>query len=126
MCFRLLRSTIIALAVSGSTVFGADLATATSQGMAGRQLYSLCSSNVAGKGDPIEAGECLGYIVGISDTFDCVESNHGFHWNVPAAGGSQMKLVTAVMQWLDANPSAMDEQAHRAVGAALQHAFPCK
>lgn len=126
MSFKLLRFTVLLLTLSGGTVAGADLATATNHFMPGRQLYNLCTSNMSGKGDPLEAGECLGYIVGISDTFDCVEANHGFHWNSHMADGSHMRLVTAVLQWLDANPTAMDEQAHRAVGAALQQAFPCK
>lgn len=126
MSFEVLRLSAAALALSAMIPAGAGLASASNHFVSGQQLYNLCTSNMGGKGHHLEAGECLGYIVGIPDTFDCVESNHGFHWNAHKAESSHIVLVTAVLQWLDANPDAMKEQAHRAVGAALQARFPCK
>lgn len=126
MSFHVLRWPATAFALAVAISGGSGLAAASNHFMSGQQLYNICTSNMGGKGHPLEAGECLGYIVGISDTFDCVEANHGKHWNAHKAENSDIVLVTAVLQWLDANPKAMKEQAHRAVGAALEHSFPCK
>lgn len=124
--FVVLRLPATALVLAVLAVSGAHSATASSHFMQGAQLYNLCTSNMSGKGNPLEAGECLGYIVGVSDTYDCVESNHGLHWDPKKAAGSQMKLVTAVLQWLDGNPAEKSQEAHRVVAAALQQSFPCK
>lgn len=126
MFFKVLQFSAAALCLFAVPVAGADVATTTNHSMPGRQLYNLCTSNAAGGGHSLEAGECLGYIVGVADTFDCVEANHGLHWDPQKAGGSQMKLVVAVLQWLDAHPAAMNEEAHHSIGAALQQSFPCK
>lgn len=126
MSFKVLQLSAAALWLAVLPVAGADVATATNHYMPSKQLYNLCTSNIGGKGHPLEAGECLGYIVGVADTYDCVEANHGFHWDPHKAGGSQIKLVAAVLQWLDAHPAAMKDSAHKTIGVALQQAFPCK
>ena len=125
MAFKVLCLPAFALALAALAV-GAGPAPASDHYLQGRQLYNLCTSNMGGKGRHLEAGECVGFIVGVSDTFDCVEASHGLHWNPHEAGNSHMVLVTTVLQWLDAHPDAMDKQAHRAVSAALQQRFPCK
>lgn len=90
----------------------------------GQQLLSLCTANMGGQGNPLEAAECMGFIVGVADTFDCVESNHGFTWNSSANVG-QPRLVYLVVEWLHKHPDAVAYEGHRVVGAALQDAFPC-
>ena len=91
----------------------------------GGQLYAMCTANMGGSGDPLFAAECMGYVVGASDTFDCVEKNHGYTWN-SSAMVSQPHLVTVVLQWLDAHKDGKNTEAHKVIGAALQDAFPCK
>lgn len=91
----------------------------------GQQLWSLCTANLWGKGNPLEAAECMGYIVGVADTFNCTQSDHGFNWN-SSAEYTQPQLVALVVHWLDQHPAALSYEAHRVVGAALQDAFPCK
>ena len=98
---------------------------ATASSMTGAQLSALCKANMGGSGNALEAAECLGFIVGVSDTFDCLEKNHGFAWNSNAEF-NQPQLVGVVLTWLDEHPSAHSYEAHRVVGAALAHAFPCK
>lgn len=100
-------------------------APASASTMTGRQLLSLCTANMNGKGNPLEAAECMGFIIGVSDTFDCVEENHGFTWD-SAASVSQPRLVATVVEWLQDHPAALDYEGHRVVGAALQTAFPCR
>lgn len=90
------------------------------------QLYRLCTQNIGSGGSRLEAGECLGYIVGIADSFDCEEVSHGHRWNSDGANDSQMTMVVTVLQYLDEHPPAMNEDAHRVVAAALENAFPCK
>jgi hypothetical protein len=91
----------------------------------GQQLLSLCTANMWGKGHPVEAAECLGYVVGVADTFDCEQGDHGFTWD-SSAGVSQPRMVAVIVQWLQTHPDALKSEAHRLVGAALQQAFPCK
>lgn len=99
--------------------------TAEASSMTGRQLFSLCTANMSGNGNPLEAAECLGFVVGVSDTFNCTQSDHGFTWD-SSADVSQPALVAAVVQWLQAHPAALDYEGHRVVGAALQAAYPCR
>lgn len=115
---NLLPATVLSLAVLAS---GSALAAS----ITGGQLYAMCTSNMGGSGNPMLAAECMGYVVGVADTFDCKEKNHGFTWN-SAAMVSQPQLVTVVLQWLDAHKSARNTEAHKVIGAALQAAYPCK
>lgn len=91
----------------------------------GQQLLSLCTANMWGKGKALEAAECLGFVVGVSDTFNCEQSDHGFTWD-SERGVSQPRLVATVIQWLQTHPDSLTFEAHRVVGAALQNAYPCK
>ena len=91
----------------------------------GQQLLSLCTANMWGKGHPFEAAECMGYVIGVSDTFNCEQSDHGFTWN-STIGVSQPRMVAVVVLWLQSHPDGLGYEAHRVVGAALQQAFPCK
>ena len=103
-----------------SNSLGAGAAT-----MTGSQLYAMCTANMGGTGNPMLAAECMGYVVGVSDTFDCFEKNHGYTWNSSAIF-SQPHLVTVVLQWLDAHKTEKDSDAHKVIGAALHDAYPCK
>ena len=100
-------------------------APAAANPVSGRQLLSLCTANMWGKGHPLEAAECMGFVVGVSDTFNCVQSDHGFTWN-SANGVSEPMRVAVVVQWLQSHPEGLDFEGHRVVGAALQEAFPCR
>lgn len=91
----------------------------------GQQLLSLCTANMWGKGKSLEAAECLGFVIGVSDTFNCKQSDHGFTWD-SERGVSQPRLVAVVIQWLQSHPESLKFEAHRVVGAALQNAYPCK
>ena len=93
--------------------------------VSGQQLLSLCTANLGGKGKELEAAECMGFIIGVADTFDCTEKNHGFTWN-SAVSPSQPQLVQVTVDWLNKHPASLSYEAHRVVGAALQNAFPCK
>ena len=97
---------------------------AAAEGLSGQQLLSLCTANQGGQGNPMEAAECLGFVVGVADTFDCTEDNHGYTWN-SSADVSQPQLAGLVISYLQNHPASRTEEAHRAIGAALQESFPC-
>jgi hypothetical protein len=92
--------------------------------ISGQQLLSLCAAGMSSQEHRVEAAECLGFIVGVADTFDCMETNHGFTWN-SRAGASQPELVGIVVQFLQSHPAMLPADGHRAVGAALAASFPC-
>ncbi len=91
----------------------------------GSELSGLCRANIGGHGHVVEAAECMGYIVGVADTFDCVEQLHGFNWN-STQHVSQPQLVTTVLRWLDDHPRSLPYEADGLVGAALAEAYPCR
>lgn len=99
--------------------------TAHAAAQTGAQLYAMCTANMGGNGNPLLAAECMGYIIGVADTFDCVEKNHGFTWNARSKI-NQPELVTVVLQWIDAHKESRSEEAHKVIGAALQNQYPCK
>lgn len=117
------RAALCCFALFGLAILAPGPAAAAQ--VSGQQLLSLCTANLNGKGNALEAAECMGFIVGVSDTFDCVEKNHGFTWNSLAAS-SQPQLVKIVVDWLHKHPASLNYEGHRVVGAALQNAFPCK
>ncbi len=107
-----------------SALLSSTLAEASDTRILGQQLLMLCKANMGGGGNSIDAAECLGFVVGVAGTFDCEESNHGFRWN-SSASVSQPRLAALVIQYLETHPKAQKEEAHLAIGAALQEAFPC-
>ena len=90
----------------------------------GSDLSMMCKANMGCAGSPVVAAECLGYVVGVADTFDCTEQLHGFNWN-PKKNVSQMQLVHTVIRWLDSHPAALAYESDGLIGAALAEAFPC-
>lgn len=97
----------------------------TAATVSGQQLLSLCTANMQGKGNPLEAAECLGYIIGVSDTFDCSNADQLFN-RQNSADVSQMRLAALVISYLENNPAAKTEDAHRAVFTALAAYYPCQ
>jgi len=93
--------------------------------VSGQQLLSLCSAKLDGRDNSLEAAECTGFVIGVADSFDCTEPNHGFTWKSDATF-TQSQLVVIVVDWLHRNPDAISGDGSHAVGAALQDAFPCK
>lgn len=114
------------LTTAGTVLAAAMLVAAPAKAgyLTGAELTSLCRANVGGHGHVVEAAECLGYIVGVADTFDCVEPLHGFHWD-SKRNISQPQLVSTVVNWIEAHPSAEAYESDGLVGAALAEAYPC-
>ena len=110
------------VAVLAMTVLAGGPATAAN--VTGQQLLSLCTANMGGGGKPLEAAECMGYVVGVADTFDCVEDEHGYRWNSKAEV-TQPKLTLLVIQYIASHPEALAGTGHISVAQALANAFPC-
>lgn len=122
---KMVRKAVLVSVTTLTLIALSPLVQATAAQVTGQQLWSLCTANMWGKGNPLEAAECMGYIVGVADTFNCTQSDHGFRWD-SNANVSQPRLVALVVHWLDQHPAALSYEAHRVVGAALQDAFPCR
>ncbi len=90
----------------------------------GQQLLTLCTANMGNAGNPFEAAQCMGFVVGVANTFDCEETNQGYKWDSSVDIG-QPGLVYQVVKYLKTNPAARTIDAHKVIGAALQEAFPC-
>lgn len=77
--------------------------------------------------DPVyrlKVAECRGYVVGVSDSFDCRRHNQDFSWE-NRSRVSQEELVNVVIAWLESHPETHFYQADGLVAAALSEAFPC-
>lgn len=105
--------------------FAAPSAHAADTHVSGQQLLALCTANMGGFGDRARAVACMGFVVGVANTFDCIEDNHGYLWNSHAEA-SQPQLVAIVVDYIRRHPAARVGEGHRAIGAALQEAFPCQ
>ena len=93
--------------------------------VSGKDLQEICLADQNGSGSPLKAAECLGFVMGVADTFDCVETLHGFHWK-SSTTSNQQQLVKLVVTWLDRHQSSLHYEADGLVAAALAEAFPCK
>lgn len=120
MTYRMMNS-LLAGAMALSLLGAAPAAAAQ---MSGQELLSLCTANMGGTGNPMKAAECLGFVVGVADTFDCVEDNHGLTWDSRSAI-SQPGIVQLVVDYIHAHPTALISGGHYIVGQALSQAFPC-
>lgn len=119
MSYRTHRVLALVLA---STLLAAGPAVAAQ--LSADQLVKLCTANMGGTGNPMKAAQCMGFVVGVADTFDCVEDDHGYTWNA-AAARSQPQLVRTVMKFIEDHPGALSTSGHIVVGQALSEAFPC-
>ena len=93
--------------------------------VSGAQLKDICKADEQGSGNPLLAAECLGFVTGVADTFDCVEKLHGFTWNA-TSDVNQSQLVKAVEKWLESHPAVLAYEADGLVAAALSDSFPCQ
>jgi len=113
---RLLAAVLAATSLSIAPVAAADVS--------GQQLLALCTANMGGTGNALEAAECMGYVVGVADTFDCVEAEHGLRWN-SSASPSQPELVRLVVDYISSHPTELTSVGHMSVARALSDAMPC-
>lgn len=93
--------------------------------VAGTDLMALCKAPSADPLYRLRVSECIGYVIGVADTFDCSEQLHGFHWNSKAAV-SQDQLVQTVTTWLSRHPENLHYESDGLVAAALAESYPCK
>ena len=91
----------------------------------GEQLLYLCTANMGGKGNALLSAECMGYIVGVADTFDCIDATQLFN-RTNSEKVSQPKLVEHVVIYLQKHPAARKREAFEVVGLALTKHFPCQ
>lgn len=117
MAFRPVLSAVLALALLSPTA-------AVAASVSGQQLLSLCTANMGGAGNDLEAAECLGFVVGVADSFDCAEPEHGYHWD-SHAGASQPRIVQVVVEHIESHPTDLTSGGHFVVAHALADAFPC-
>ena len=119
------RTFTLAIAGAAMAVAAAPPAPALAGFVAGTDLISICKTQASDPVYRLKAAECLGYIVGVADTFDCTDQLHGFHWN-SSAPVSQTELVTVVTQWLDQHTDRLSYESDGLIAAALSTAFPCR
>ena len=98
---------------------------ATAASVKAEQLMSLCTANMGGNGNELEAAECLGFIVGVADTFDCIDATQLFN-RTNSDKVSQPQLVSYVVGYIANHPTAKDAEAFAVVGLALAPYFPCQ
>jgi hypothetical protein len=98
---------------------------ATAASVTGEQLLHLCTSNMHGKGNPLASAECMGFVVGVADTFDCVDATQLFNRD-NSAKVSQPRLVAHVVEYLIRYPEAKEREAFEVIGLALAAHFPCQ
>lgn len=90
----------------------------------GAQLMEICKADEQGAGNPLLAAECQGFVLGVADSFDCVEKLHGFTWN-STTEVSRTQLMKIVTTWLEHHPDALAYEADGLVAAALSDSYPC-
>lgn len=92
--------------------------------LSGADLLDLCEPQPVDPVYRLKISECTGYIVGVSDTFDCANNTLGFNWNSKIYNNQQM-LVGTVIDWLHFHPNVLHYQASGLVASALAKQFPC-
>lgn len=92
--------------------------------MSGQDLLEICEPAPIDPVYRLKVSECTGYIIGVSDTFDCRNKTLGFNWN-SAAYRDQRKLVAAVVDWFHFHPNVLHYQASGLVASALAKEYPC-
>ena len=92
--------------------------------MSGEDLVSICEPARADPVYRLKRSECVGYIIGVADTFDCKNKALGFNWD-STTYNDQQKLVGTVMDWLHLHPNVLNYQASGLVASALAGKYPC-
>jgi hypothetical protein len=109
----------LASAVSFSIV-NSDYARSEPRG-AGADLLADCGLASSSMG----YNYCLGFIMGVADSFDCEQPiMSGFRWQ-PIADGNAAQFRKVVVKWLNDHPEHLHLRAGSLVAAALSEAFPC-
>jgi hypothetical protein len=91
----------------------------------GWDLLEICKANPSSPLYRLKVAQCTGYVVGVSDTFDCTSKLHGFNWS-STAPGTQSDLVKVTVDWLNNHPNLLNRKSDGLVAAALSEAFPCR
>lgn len=112
----LLAALAVTLAVPGPAMAGY---------VSGWDLLQICKSNPASPVYRLHVSQCLGYVVGVSDTFDCGSKLHGFNWS-STSPVAQTDLVKVTIDWLSSHPNLLDRKSDGLVAAALSEAYPCR
>lgn len=92
--------------------------------VSGADLLDICSPSRIDPVYRLKVAQCRGYVIGVADTFDCVNPTIGYTWNSETET-SQEALVGVVVKWLQDNPGNLRYQANGLVAAALSTEFPC-
>ena len=86
--------------------------------MYGNEHYEQCQHMTKENFNPLYAGYCTGYVLGVLDTLQqqvlCVP-----------VGVTRGQLTDIVRRWLRDNPDKRHASAHYLVAAALKEKFPC-
>lgn len=107
------------------TFTGLSAGEAGAASVTGQQLLGLCTANMGGNGNALEAAECMGFIVGVADTFDCIDATQLFN-RANSAKVTQPQLVSYVVNYLEKHPGAKQREAFSVIGLALAAHFPCQ
>ena len=117
------RKYVVLAAVLAAALMPASSATAGY--LTGWDLLEICKSSPASPVYRQQVAQCMGYVVAISDTFDCSEKLHGFNWS-NATAGDQREVVKATVSWLSSHPKLLDYKSDGLVAAALADTYPCR
>lgn len=118
---RLFRNVTIILAAALATGVGGS---AHAGVLSGQDLMEICEPARADPVYRLKLSECTGYILGVSDTFDCENKTLGYSWD-STKYKDQQKLVGAVVEWLHFHPNYLHYQASGLVASALAQKYPC-
>ena len=80
---------------------------------------------MGGNGNALEAAECMGFIVGVADTFDCLDATQLFN-RANSAKTSQPELVQHVVNYIENHPATQGREAFSVIGLVLAAHFPCQ
>ena len=91
----------------------------------GWDLLEICKASPSSPLYRLKVAQCTGYVVGVSDTFDCTSKLHGFNWS-STTPDTQSDLVKVTVDWLNNHPNLLNHKSDGLVAAALSEAFPCR
>jgi len=87
----------------------------------GSELLDFCS-----KDQEPDWGVCLGFIVGVSSSFDCEQLLLGRFSFQPPDGATAGQMKKIVIKYLNERPEKLHLPAASLAAAALSEAFPCQ
>jgi hypothetical protein len=92
--------------------------------LSGQDLLDICEPAPVDPAYRLKLSECAGYVIGVSDTFDCENKTLGFTWD-SAKFNNQGALIDYVVEWLHFHPNVLHYQASGLVASALSGKYPC-